>query len=209
MHIFSDSFQDGEFIPGGFAFAIPDNDNHITLSSNLNPELHWGNIPAATQSFALICHDPDVPVDKRDVNTEGKSLSASAPRETFIHWGLFDIPVSVMEIAAGSQSGGIIPRGKPGPQAPDGYKHAINDYTAWFNADENMQGQYYGYDGPCPPWNDELTHRYIFTLYALPVQKLDIVSPFTGNNLRDALAKAGVLAEAKITGLYSLNSAQK
>ena len=30
-----------------------------------------------------------------------------------------------------------------------------------------MAGQYFGYDGPFPPFNDSLVHHYVFTLYAL------------------------------------------
>jgi phosphatidylethanolamine-binding protein (PEBP) family uncharacterized protein len=39
----------------------------------------------------------------------------------------------------------------------------------WFAGDNDMRGDYYGYDGPCPPWNDEIVHRYVFTLFALDV----------------------------------------
>ena len=54
-----------------------------------------------------------------------------------------------------------MPRGKPGPDAPHGARHGINDYTGWFASDADMAGDYYGYDGPCPPWNDEIPHRYV------------------------------------------------
>ena len=39
----------------------------------------------------------------------------------------------------------------------------------WFASDKDMAGDYHGYDGPCPPWNDEIPHRYVFTVYALDV----------------------------------------
>lgn len=94
-------------------------------------------------------------------------MPASLPRVDFFHWLLLDIPASTVEIAAGSQSDGVTPRGKAGPNAPSAYRHGINDYTGWFAADEQMKGEYYGYDGPCPPWNDTLVHHYIFTVYAL------------------------------------------
>jgi Raf kinase inhibitor-like YbhB/YbcL family protein len=99
-----------------------------------------------------------------------------------------------------------VPRGKPGPQAPFGARQGINDYTQWFAGDNDMRGDYYGYDGPCPPWNDELPHRYIFTLYALDVDRLPLPARFTGADLRAALA-GHVRAEARLTGLYSLNPA--
>ena len=97
------------------------------------------------------------------------------------------------------------PGGKPGPDAPYG-KHGINDYTAWFAGDDTMRGDYFGYDGPCPPWNDELVHRYVFTLYALDIVGCVPEGRFGGNELRNAIA-GHILAEAKLTGTYTLNPA--
>ncbi|AOR65148.1 phospholipid-binding protein [Pectobacterium wasabiae] len=207
MQLSSHSFQNGETIPGEFAFAVPDANNHIALSSNHNPHLAWHGVPEGTQSFVLICHDPDVPSRGDDVNQEGREVSASLPRVDFYHWLLLDIPASVSEIAAASHSDSITPRGKAGPDAPAGFRHGINDYTAWFATDEQMKGNYYGYDGPCPPWNDAIVHHYIFTLYALATPSLTIEGEFNGANVRTALANAPVLAEAKLTGLYTLNPA--
>ncbi|MCK7494793.1 MAG: hypothetical protein MZW92_29500 [Comamonadaceae bacterium] len=51
---------------------------------------------------------------------------------------------------------GVTPRGKAGPAAAHGARQGINDYTGWFAGDHDMGGDYYGYDGPCPPWNDEI-----------------------------------------------------
>jgi Raf kinase inhibitor-like YbhB/YbcL family protein len=81
---------------------------------------------------------------------------------------------------------------------------AYNDYTNWFAGVAEMRGDYYGYDGPCPPWNDALLHRYVFTLYALDVPHLEVRNALTGENVRAALADH-VLAEASLTGTYSLN----
>ncbi|MDR1853507.1 MAG: YbhB/YbcL family Raf kinase inhibitor-like protein, partial [Azoarcus sp.] len=85
-------------------------------------------------------------------------------------------------------------------------RRGINDYTNWFANDNDMRGDYYGYDGPCPPWNDELVHRYVFTLYALDVERLPIEGRFNGQEARAAL-QGHILAEASITGTYSLNPA--
>ncbi|MEQ9891631.1 YbhB/YbcL family Raf kinase inhibitor-like protein [Pectobacterium aroidearum] len=205
LQLSSHSFQDGETIPGEFAFAVPDANNHIALSSNHNPHVAWRDAPAGTQSFVLICHDPDVPSRGDDVNQEGREVSASLPRVDFYHWLLLDIPASIHEIPAASHSTGITPRGKAGPDAPTGLRHGINDYTAWFATDEQMKGTYYGYDGPCPPWNDALVHHYVFTLYALATPSLAIEGELNGANVRAALANAPVLAEATLTGLYTLN----
>ena len=61
--------------------------------------------------------------------------------------------------------------------APLGARQGVNSYTSWFASDHDMSGDYFGYDGPCPPWNDALVHRYVFTLYALDVATLACKGP--------------------------------
>lgn len=207
MKLFSNSFLDGEKIPGEFAFAVQDNKTHVKLSSNKNPHLAWDAVPEGTQSLVLVCHDPDVPSKGDDVNQEGRVVPASLPRIDFYHWLLLDIPASWTHIDAGAQSDGVTAQGKTGPTAPQGLRHGINDYTAWFAGDSQMGGNYYGYDGPCPPWNDELIHRYVFTLYALAQPTLEVSGELTGANVMQALDHAQVLGSASLTGLYTLNSA--
>lgn len=207
MQLISQSFQDGQAIPGEFAFAVPDAASHVALSSNRNPHLAWSGVPAGTQSFVIVCHDPDVPSRGDDVNQEGREVPSSLPRVDFFHWLLLDIPADVTQIAAGSHSDGVTPRGKAGPAAPAGWRHGLNDYTGWFAADEQMKGDYHGYDGPCPPWNDTLLHHYVFTVYALATPTLAVTGPLTGANVRAALASAQVLGQASLTGVYSLNPA--
>ena len=70
----------------------------------------------------------------------------------------------------------------------------------------DMNGDYYGYDGPSPPWNDELLHHYVFTVFALDIERLPLEGKFTGQQVRDAL-RGHVLAEASLTGVYTLNPA--
>ena len=205
MKLTSHSFADGEPIPGEFAFCIPATDGHVCLGKNLNPQLGWASVPAGTRSFALICHDPDVPSDGSDVNQEGRVVPADLPRVDFFHWVLADLPADLREIPAGSFSKEVTPGGKSGPAATYG-SHGINDYTAWFAGDETMRGDYHGYDGPCPPWNDERVHHYVFTLYALDVEGCVPEGRFGGAELRNAIA-GHVLAEAKLTGIYALNPA--
>lgn len=207
MQLISQSFKEGQAIPGEFAFAVPDATSHIALSSNRNPHLAWNGVPAGTQSFVVVCHDPDVPSRGDDVNQPGREVPATLPRVDFFHWLLLDIPVDTTQITAGSHSNGVTPRGKSGPNALGGLRHGINDYTGWFASDEQMKGDYYGYDGPCPPWNDTLVHHYVFTVYALATPKLEVTTPLTGTNVRAAIASAQVLGQASITGTYSLNPA--
>jgi Raf kinase inhibitor-like YbhB/YbcL family protein len=204
MKLTSESFKDGAVIPGEFAFAVEDAKNHVALSSNRNPQLAWADVPEGTESFALIVHDPDVPSKGDDVNKEGREVPASLPRVDFYHWLLVDIPAGVREIAAGSQSDGVTAHGKRGPAAPGGMRHGINNYTQWFASDPEMEGDYFGYDGPCPPWNDAIVHHYVFTLYALDVEELAVDGELTPENVLAAI-KGHVLAEASLTGTYSLN----
>lgn len=204
MELTSSSFADGQKIPGEFAFCIPDAAHHVCLGKNLNPQFAWSGVPEGTQSFAIICHDPDVPSKGDDVNQEGRTVPASLPRVDFFHWVLVDLPADRWEIKAGEFSGEVVPRGKPGPQAPHGARQGVNNYTEWFAGDNDMRGDYYGYDGPCPPWNDEIVHRYVFTLYALDVATLPVDGKLTGPQVREAI-KGHVLAEARLTGTYSLN----
>ena len=204
MRISSDSFADGAVIPGEFAFCVPDPESRIRLGSNRNPHLAWSDLPPGTRSLALICHDPDVPSVGDDVNREGRAIAATLPRVDFFHWILIDLPPTTSAIQAGEFSDGIVARGKPGPDAPHGTRQGINDYTAWFAGDPDMTGDYHGYDGPCPPWNDEIPHHYVFTLHALDIERLPLASRFCGNDARAAMA-GHVLASAALTGRYTLN----
>jgi len=204
MKISTTAFNDMAAIPGEFAFAAIDAKTHVRLSQNRNPDFAWTDVPLGTRSFALICHDPDVPSRGDDVNKDGRIVPASLPRVDFFHWVLIDLPPTVDSIARGAHSDGVKARGKPGPHAPREGRHGINDYTAWFAGDEEMSVDYFGYDGPCPPWNDAIVHHYIFTLYALDVARLSVEGKFTGNDARAAM-RGHVLAEAKLTGRYSLN----
>ena len=204
MKVSSHSFKDQGVIPGEFAFAVKHPQDRIQLSTNRNPHISWSDAPANTQSFALICHDPDVPSVGTDVNQADRTVPASLARVDFYHWVLLNIPAHQSEIAAGSHSNGVTAKGKPA-QAPLG-QHGINDYTAWFNGDAQMGGDYYGYDGPCPPWNDEIKHHYVFTVYALNTPSISIGTRFTGAEALAAI-RPHILASAAITGIYSLNPA--
>jgi Raf kinase inhibitor-like YbhB/YbcL family protein len=208
MKVTSSSFADNGVIPAEFAFCAQDPATRVTLSKNRNPHLAWSGAPAGTRSFAIVCHDPDVPSKGDDVNQEGRIVPRSLPRIDFFHWVLVDLPGHVTTIEAGEFASSVTPRGKPGPEAPQGARQGINDYTGWFAGDKEMAGDYYGYDGPCPPWNDEIPHRYVFTVYALDVDRLPVQGSFGGNDVRRAV-EHHVLAQAAITGRYALNPSVK
>lgn len=67
-----------------------------------------------------------------------------------------------------------------------------------------MAGDYLGYDGPCPSWNDERLHHYRFRVFALDVPALELPDPFTLADLHAAMA-GHILAEAEWVGTYTLN----
>ncbi|MFC5476510.1 YbhB/YbcL family Raf kinase inhibitor-like protein [Paraherbaspirillum soli] len=208
MQLWSHSFNDGGYIPGEYAFAVFNPETHVTLSENHNPHVGWGDPPAGTQSLVLICHDPDVPSRGDDVNQEGKTVPADLPRVDFFHWLLIDLPPHAATIEAGTVSDRVVSRGKSGPEIENtsfpGARHGLNDYTGWFADDAAMSGDYFGYDGPCPPWNDEVVHRYVFTLYALDIGRLPVEGKFNGPQVLAAM-RGHILAEAAIVGIYTLN----
>ncbi|RKU01179.1 YbhB/YbcL family Raf kinase inhibitor-like protein [Burkholderia sp. Nafp2/4-1b] len=100
----------------------------------------------------------------------------------FWHWILFDIDSSVTQLAAGAGSTGASDHGASGTQVP-------NDYGTT------------GYGGPCPP-KGLPAHRYIFTVHALRVPKLEL-PPNVPNAVVRFLIHQNTLATATLTGLYS------
>jgi len=204
MKLWSDSWTNGDRIPTRFAAGKPDGKGGAGFSDNLNPHLAWSDLPAGTRSLALICHDFDVPSRGDDVNQPGREVPADLPRVDFFHWVLVDLPPAPAAIAEGQFSRGFTARGKPGPITQEGARHGLNDYTGWFANNAEMAGQYFGYDGPFPPFNDSLVHHYVFTLYALSLPRLPLDGVFSGQQVRDKLASQ-VLGEATFSGTYTLN----
>ena len=168
VKLVSNNLKDGEAIPASYAFGRPDPATHIALSDNCSPHLCWSDAPTGTRSFALLCIDPDVPSVGDNVNKEGRTVAADLPRTDFVHWVLIDLPPTCSELSERECGEGIVPHGKPQPHGPAGSRQGVNDYTSWFAGDPDMAGTYKGYDGPCPPWNDERLHHYIFTIYGSP-----------------------------------------
>jgi Raf kinase inhibitor-like YbhB/YbcL family protein len=206
MRLWSESFKDGAAIPGDNAFAVPDPASHVRFAANRNPHLAWDDVPTGTESLLLVCIDGDAPTDGSNVNQEGKTVPAGLPRADFYHWTLADIPPGMASIAEGQFSDAVTPKGKPGPAIANGahpLRHGINDYTGWFAADTEMAGDYYGYDGPCPPWNDERVHHYVFRLYALDIPRLPLEGRFTGPQALAAI-HGHILDEAQTIGTYTL-----
>lgn len=204
MKLEIDGIEDGAAIPGRFAFAVADPTDHVRLSDNRNPAVSWHDVPEGTRSLVLICVDVDVPTRPDDVNQEGREVPSDLPRTDFYHWVMVDIPPGTDGIGEGACSDAVTARGKDAPPGPQGSRQGRNDYTGWFEGDEDMAGDYMGYDGPCPPWNDSLIHRYRFRLYATDLERCPVEGRFGGAEVLEAL-DGHVLAEAAVTGTYTLN----
>ncbi|MBC8751153.1 Raf kinase inhibitor-like YbhB/YbcL family protein [Paraburkholderia sp. WC7.3g] len=100
----------------------------------------------------------------------------------FWHWILFDIDSSVTQLAAGVGSADATDLGASGTQA-------TNDYGAT------------GYGGPCPP-KGLPTHRYVFTVHAMGVPKLELPANAPNAVVRFMIYQ-NTLATATLTGLYN------
>lgn len=148
MKITSAAFRDGEEIPV----------RHTCDGDDVSPPLSWSSAPSGTQAYALIVDDPD------------------APRGTWVHWVVSDIPAEVRELAEDAS------RANAG-----GGVQGTNDF------------QRVGWGGPCPPPGP--AHRYVFKLYALD-QPLALERGMTKRDLTAAM-DGHVLSSAQLVGRYA------
>ena len=200
-----DTFSRVKMIPDKYAFCNPAKEGHTRPGADVSPRISWSPGPKGTMSYAIIAADNDVPSVRTDMNQEGKTVSASIPRVTFYHWVLVDIPAKVRHLATGADSSARTVGGKPQSPSKAGLR-GLNTYTVVFASNETMKGQYFGYDGPCPPWNDEIPHHYHFTVYALSVASLGLSGPFAGADAAKAM-EGKVLAQGEAVGVYAQNPA--
>ncbi|AXI83670.1 YbhB/YbcL family Raf kinase inhibitor-like protein [Xylella taiwanensis] len=199
MRLMSDDFKNGQPIPLEYAASKAD-----SFAPNRNPHLTWDDVPGNTRSFALLCVDPDAPSIPETVGRTDLDIPVTQPRTDFVHWVMADLPAALRVIASGSCSDGFVVRGKPTPPGPAGTRQGLNDYTHWFANNPEMSGDYYGYDGPYPPFNDLRVHRYFFRLFALDLERLPLPERFDGPALLRAI-QGHVLTEAALYGTYTLN----
>ncbi|PAV26112.1 hypothetical protein C8D92_10359 [Tamilnaduibacter salinus] len=203
MKLHVKGITEGERIPDKFAFGVYSDEDHMSFGPNRNPDLSWSDAPDGTKSYVVLMFDPDVPSKADDVNQEGKVVPKDLPRVDFFHWLLVDIPGDITRVPEAADSDGVIPKGKePGPGTIG--LRGVNTFTHFLAGNPDMAGTYGGYDGPCPPWNDELMHHYHFEVYALDVPSLGLSGPFEGDAVREAM-KGHVLDSARVTGTYTLN----
>jgi Raf kinase inhibitor-like YbhB/YbcL family protein len=165
-------------LPLSTAFCLP---KQGFVGQDRSPGISWSSGPAGTKSYALIMVDPDVTADLSLMNKPGVTITADMPRQNIYHWILIDIPPAVRHLDPGVEGDGATPGGKPIGPGPVGIR-GTNDYWPLFNKNPNMppnmKGPYGGFDGPCPPSNDEKVHTYKFVVYALDVPTLHLSGQF-------------------------------
>lgn len=130
---------------------------------DISPELRWSGVPQDAKSLVLVVDDPDAP-------------DPDAPKMTWVHWVLYDIPPDATGLAEDVAPDGL----------PDGTRHGTNNWERT------------GYGGPCPPIG---RHRYFFKLYALDRELGNLGAP-TSEELVDAM-EDHVLAKAQLIGTYA------
>jgi len=199
-----DSVKTGKMIPAKYAFCMPAAEGHAGSSTNISPAISWSKGPKGTQSYVVILNDTDSPKENRDkMNKEGMTVPGTSARQTFFHLVLADIPANVLSLPEGAASDARVPHGKAAAQIKVGVP-GLNDFTKAFAANDALKGKYYGWDGPCPPWNDENLHHYHFMVYALSVKTLNLGADFDGPAAMEAM-KDKILAEGKLGSGYSTN----
>jgi Raf kinase inhibitor-like YbhB/YbcL family protein len=186
-------------LPVSAAYCPPTNMEPTTY--NISPAVSWSRGPAGTRSYVLLMTDLDVPKDLSLINKPGVTISKDTPRVPFIHWVLVDIPPSITRLRKGAESDGFIAKGNPlGPTA-HGVRGA-NVYTFFYKKDSPLAGPRGGYDGPCPPHNDTIPHRYVTRVYALDVASLNLSGLFFGEDALKAM-QGHVLAMGSADAHYA------
>lgn len=201
-----DGFKNGGVIPSQYRFCVPAEQGHVAPGPDKSPGISWSKGPAGTKSYVITLTDIDNLAEQREKqNKEGMTVSSAAARRTVFHWVLIDIPTNVTSLPEGAESEGRVPHGKPQTPAKVGVR-GLNAFTEFMAANDQMKGQWFGYDGPCPAWNDEKAHRNVFTVYALSVASLNLNGAFNGSAAMAAL-EGKVLAKGELVGLSSTNPA--
>ena len=148
IKVTSPAFKESDLIPKKYTCD----------GDNVSPAIEWTGVPDSAKFIALICDDPD------------------APRGTWVHWVIFNIPAGVKGLAEDIQRTSTL---------PNGARQGIND------------SHELGYDGPCPPGG---THRYYFKVYAL-----DNILTLESGSTKAQLLKAmdgHILGEGQLMGRY-------
>jgi Raf kinase inhibitor-like YbhB/YbcL family protein len=149
--------ESSAFIDGG---EIPS--TYTCEGKNISPPLKWSGVPAGARSLVLVVDDPDAP-------------DPNAPRMTWVHWVLYNIPTNTNDLAEA-----ISP-----DELPQGTEEGLND---WKKS---------GYGGACPPVG---RHRYFHKLYALDTLLRGLNNPT--KTIVEAAMKGHIIEEAALMGTY-------
>jgi Raf kinase inhibitor-like YbhB/YbcL family protein len=136
--------------------------NYTCEGEDVSPYLAWEGVPAKAKSLVLIVDDPDAP-------------DPDAPKMTWVHWVLYNIPASADELPQGIDAG----------ELPRGTLQGMNDWRRT------------GYGGPCPPVG---RHRYFYKLYALDDMLPDLGKP--GKVELEEAMEGHIIAQAELVGTY-------
>ena len=147
--VMSDAFADGEGISVQYTCDGYD----------VSPSLAWSGVPPGTETLAVIMDDPD------------------APRGTWNHWVVFNIPADVRGLEEAQ------------PDTPQLLNGGVHGKNSWGKAE---------YGGPCPPRGP--AHNYRFFLYAVDIT-LELPA---GASKKDVLAAIDghIVGESLLTGTF-------
>ncbi|MHC4270447.1 MAG: YbhB/YbcL family Raf kinase inhibitor-like protein [Planctomycetota bacterium] len=149
----STAFTSGDAIPSKYTCE----------GENISPPLRWEGVPDHARSLVLIVDDPDAP-------------DPDAPRMTWVHWVLYNIPImNVYGLSEGGISGIL----------PSGTEEGLNDWKKT------------GYGGPCPPIG---RHRYFHKLYALDTVLKGLHNP-NKSQVEEAM-RGHIIAKTELVGTY-------
>jgi len=151
LTITSTAFQNGGAIPRQYTCDGKD----------VSPPLAWTGGPPGAVAYALIVDDPD------------------APRGTWVHWVLYDVPPHVSRLPEN------VPKSGELTDVP-GAVQGRNDFKRG------------GYGGPCPPPGP--AHRYYFKLYAL-ARTTGLAPGASKQDLERAMG-GHIVATAQLMGTY-------
>lgn len=192
-------------LPLSSAFCLPK--DAAGTPQDKSPGIRWRNAPKATRSFVLLAVDPDVTTDLSLMNKPGVVIPTDSPRQDIWHWVLIDIPPTIHRLAPGEEGDRFVPGGKPIGPTGHGVRGS-NDYWPYFNKNpsmpESMKGPYGGYDGPCPPNNDQKIHDYKFRVFALDVPSLGLTGQFFAADVLRAM-QGHVLAQGEAAAPFDFN----
>lgn len=149
MKITTTAFNNGDKIPAQYTCD----------GTDISPVLKWSEVPKGTQSICLIMYDPD------------------APKGTWTHWVIYNIPPDVKELAENTPKTETL---------SSGALQGTNDFGK------------IGYNGPCPPTGPE--HRYYFKIYALDTKIAPPAKP-NKKQIDDAIT-GHIIEKTQLMGFY-------